>query len=193
LTVPGFDPANSILVPVWSGVEDIFSLAQDFLLLIFRLQEKLNFHFDYRRRSNLFLRTIQSSQFADTATVLQSQINSFRFEYDNGFLPPHLRLHGLATSIHQNTQARLCGIAPPRANMVSDNIPQIQGLPASYRLSRDDPTRHGSFTGRSRDSAGRGGNGNVRDDNRRNARQASDQATPRGCACPTNPRLARPD
>jgi hypothetical protein len=192
LTVPGFDPANSTLVPVWSGVEDIFSLAQDFLLY-FRLQEKLNFHFDDHRCSNLCLQTIQSSQFANTATVLQSQINSFRFECDDGFLPPHLRLHGLATSIHQNTQACLSGIARPCANMVSDNIPQIQGIPASYRLSRDDPTRHGGFTGRSRDSAGRGGDGIVRDDNRRNARQASDQATPCGRAGPTNPRLARPD
>ncbi len=54
LIVPGFDPANSISVPVWSGVEDIFSLAQEFLLY-FRLQEKLNFHFNDRRRSNLFL------------------------------------------------------------------------------------------------------------------------------------------
>jgi hypothetical protein len=48
LTVPGFDPANSILVPVWSGVDDIFLFAQEFLLY-FRLQEKLNFHFDDRR------------------------------------------------------------------------------------------------------------------------------------------------
>ncbi len=48
LTVSGFDPANSILVPVWSGVDDIFSFAQEFLLYL-RLQEKLNFHFDDRR------------------------------------------------------------------------------------------------------------------------------------------------
>ncbi len=47
LTVPGFDPANSILVPVWSGVDDIFSFAQEFLLY-FCLQEKLNFHFNDR-------------------------------------------------------------------------------------------------------------------------------------------------
>jgi hypothetical protein len=42
LTVPGFDPANSISVPVWSRADDIFWFAQDFLLY-FRLQEKLNF------------------------------------------------------------------------------------------------------------------------------------------------------
>jgi hypothetical protein len=112
LTVLGFDPANSILVPVWSRADDIFSFAQEFLLY-FRLQEKLNFHFDDRRRSNIFLWAIQCSEFAKIATVIQTQINSFRFEYDDGFLPPHLRLHGLATSIHQNTQARLSGIAHP--------------------------------------------------------------------------------
>jgi hypothetical protein len=37
LTVPGFDPANSTLVLVWSGVDDIFSFTQEFLLY-FRLQ-----------------------------------------------------------------------------------------------------------------------------------------------------------
>ncbi len=112
LTVPSFDPANSILVPVWSGANDIFSFAQEFLLY-FCLQEKLNFHFDDRRRSNIFLWAIQCSEFAEIATVIQTQINLFRFEYDDGFLPPHLHLHGLATSIHQNTQARLSGIAHP--------------------------------------------------------------------------------
>jgi len=176
LTVPGFDPANSIMVPVWSGMDDIFSLAQEFLLY-FHLQEKLNFHFDDRRRSNIFLRAIQSSQFADTVTVLQSQINSFRFEYDDGFLPPHLCLHGLATSIHQNTQACLTGIARPRANMVSDNLLQIQEIPTSYRISQDDPPRRNN---RSRDSAGHAGNGVIGEDTRCYARQAQDRATPRG-------------
>jgi hypothetical protein len=171
-------------------MDDIFSLAQEFLLY-FCLQEKLNFHFDDRRRSNIFLRAIQSSQFADTVTVLQSQINSFRFEYDDGFLPPHLCLHGLATSIHQNTQACLTGIARPRANMVSDNLLQIQEIPTSYRISRDDPPR---LNNRSRDSAGHAGNGFIGENTWRYAGQAQDRATPRGRVRPSNPgRLARPD
>ncbi len=35
-------------------------------------------------------------------------------EFDDGYLPPHLRPHGLATSIHQNAQARLWDIISPR-------------------------------------------------------------------------------
>ena len=194
LTVPGFDPANSIMVPVWSGSEDIFSFAQDFLLY-FRLQEKINFHFDDRRRSNIFLQAIQSSQFADTVTVLQSQVNSFRFEYDDGFLPPHLRLHGLATSIHQNTQARLMPIAHPRTHRVSDSgLLPIQDVPTSCRINRDDPPRRDNhFAGRSRDSAGHD-NGPVRDDEHRYAGRTPVRAHTRGRPRPSNPgRLARPD
>jgi hypothetical protein len=193
LTVPGFDPANSILVPVWSGVDDIFSFAQEFFLY-FHLQEKLNFHFDNRRRSNIFFWVIQSSEFSDTATVLQSQINSFLFEYDDGFLPPHLCLHGLATSIHQNTQACLTGIACPHTNMVTGNLMQIQGIPTSYTISHDDLPCRDNYPGRSRDSGGRVGNGFVGDDNHSNAGRVQDRATLRGRGRPSKPgRLARPD
>jgi hypothetical protein len=193
LTVPGFDPANSILVPVWSGVDDIFSFAQEFLLY-FCLQEKLNFHFNDRQRSNIFLRAIQSSEFANTATVLQTQINSFRFEYDDGFLPPHLRLHGLATSIHQNTQARLTGIACPRTHMVTGNLLQIQGLPTSFRISRGNLPPCDNYPGRSHDSGGRFVNGFVGDDNRGNVGRVQDCGPPRRRGRPPNSGwLARPD
>jgi hypothetical protein len=53
----------------------------------------------------MFLRAVQSSEYADTVTTLQSHVNSFMEEYDRGYLPPHLCLHGLANSIHQNAQA----------------------------------------------------------------------------------------
>jgi hypothetical protein len=54
LIFPGFNPAVPIQVPVWTGSEDIFSFAQEYLLY-FRLQEKLNVHFDDRNRSSIFL------------------------------------------------------------------------------------------------------------------------------------------
>jgi hypothetical protein len=193
LTVPGFDLANSILVPVWSGVDDIFLFAQEFLLY-FCLQEKLNFHFNDCRRSNIFLWAIQSSEFADTATVLQTQINLFRFEYDDGFLPPHLHLHGLATSIHQNTQAYLTGIARPRTHMVTGNLLQIQGLLTSFKISRGDLPPRDNYPGRSRDSGGRFGDGFVGDDNHGNVGWVQDHGPPRGHGRPPNSGwLARPD
>jgi hypothetical protein len=193
LTVLGFDPANSISVPVWSGVEDIFSFAQDFLLY-FRLQEKLNFHFDDRHRSNIFLRAVQTSEFADTATVLQTQINSFQFEYDDGFLPPHLRLHGLATSIHQNTQARLTGIGRPRSHMVTGNLSQIQGLPTSFRISRGDLPHRDNKPRQFCNNGGRFNDGFDGDSGRDSSGCPHNCGTPREHGHPASSgRLARPD
>jgi hypothetical protein len=125
LIIPGFDPAVPIQVPVWTGSNDIFSFAQEYLLY-FHLHEKLNFHFDDRNHSGIFLWAIQFSEFADTVTMLQTQMNSFQFEYGDGYLPPHLHIHGLATSIHQNTQARLKDVARPRAHRIDGNIALIQ-------------------------------------------------------------------
>ncbi len=113
LTVPGFDPTVPICVPNWSDVADIFHFAQAFLLY-FRLQAKVKFHYDDHTCSGMFLRAVQLTEFADTVTTLLLHVNSFRQEFDDGYLPPHLRLHGLATSIHQTTQARLRDVISPR-------------------------------------------------------------------------------
>ncbi len=83
----------------------IFQFAQDYLF--FRLQAKLNFHYDDRSWSGLFLHAVQYSQFADTVTVFQSLVDLYQQEFEDGYLPPNLCLHGLAISIHQNAQAQL--------------------------------------------------------------------------------------
>jgi hypothetical protein len=70
LTVPGFDPVVPIQIPTWSNADDVFSFAQSYLPY-FRLQSKQNFHYDDRKRSSIFLRAIQFSDFADTVTTLQ--------------------------------------------------------------------------------------------------------------------------
>ncbi len=75
LTIPSFDPVVPIQVPVWTGANNIFSFAHEYLLF-FHLQEKLNFHFDDQNGSCIFLRAIQFSKLADTVTVLQTQMNS---------------------------------------------------------------------------------------------------------------------
>ena len=63
LTVPGFDPTVPITIPSWADADDIFHFAQEYLLY-FRLQAKLNFHYDDRTRSGIFLRAVQFSEFA---------------------------------------------------------------------------------------------------------------------------------
>ena len=154
LTVPGFDPTVPVRVPAWSDAEDIFHFAQAFLLY-FRLQAKMKFHYDERTRSGMFLRAIQYTDFSDTVTTLLSHVNSFRTEYDDGYLPQHLRLHGLATSIHQTTQGRLRDIISPRVRRVAEDdtafsyntvvgtAPRVQGVPTVFRLAHDDQPHPG--------------------------------------------------
>ncbi len=157
-------------------------------------REKLNFHFDDCHRSNIFLWAIQTSEFADTATVLQTQINSFQFEYDDGFLPPHLHLHGLATSIHQNTQARLTGIARPRAHMGTGNLSQIQGLPTSFRISRGNLPHYDNKSGRFRDNGGSFNDGFDWDSSRGSIGRSHNHGTPHERGRPASSGwLARPD
>jgi len=148
LTVPGFDPVVPIQIPTWSNAVDVFGFAQTYLLY-FRLQSKQNFHYDDRTRSSIFLRAIQFSDFADTVTTLQSHVNSFREQYDDGYLPPHLRIHGLATSINQNTQARMRDIISPRVRRL---ITIVQGIPTIHSVDRDDRQRVGF---KERDGGGR--------------------------------------
>jgi hypothetical protein len=148
LTVPGFDPTVPIRVPTWSDVEDIFHFAQAFLLF-FQLQAKVKFHYDDRTCSGMFLRAIQFTEFADTVTTLLSHVNSYRTEYDDGYLPPRLRLHGLATSIHQTTQGWLRDVISPRVRRVLEDddihdgrdfphsLTRVQGVPRVNRMGRD--------------------------------------------------------
>jgi hypothetical protein len=62
----------------------------------------------------MFLRAITSSKYADVITTIQSHVDVFRHEDDNGFLPTHLRLHGIANMLHQNAKARVRDVGQPR-------------------------------------------------------------------------------
>ena len=186
LAVPGFDPTVSITIPSWDTADDIFHFAQAYLLY-FRLQAKVNFHYDDRTRSGIFLRAVQFSDYADTVTTLQSHVNSFRDEYEDGYLPPHLRLHGLATSINQNAQARLRDIANPRMRRLDGDFSRVQGVPTCHRVGREETPRGGGFRDRGGDRNDRGGEtprgGGFRDrGGDRNDRGGfrNDRATPRG-------------
>jgi hypothetical protein len=115
LTVPGFDPTVPILPPTWHRDSDVFNFCQAHLLY-FRLQAKKNNYFDARTRISIFLRAIADSKYADIATLLQAQVSSFRNTNDDGYLPHHLRLSGIATIINTNAKARIRDFATPRVN-----------------------------------------------------------------------------
>jgi hypothetical protein len=159
LTVPGFDPVVPIQTPLWTNYEDIFHFSQAHLLY-FQLQTKMHYHFMDRTRSGIFLRAIQHSDYADTVTTLQSHVNSYKEDYDMGFLPPHRRLHGLAESIHQNAQARLWDVISPHVQQLDMGPSLIQGLPPLalhspfvYQLGRPNHTGNG-YHDRDRDGGG---------------------------------------
>jgi hypothetical protein len=129
LTVPRFNPVVPLQAPQWSNSDNIFSFAQAYLLQ-FRLQGKMHFHYGDRTRSRIFLRAIEFSNFADMVTTLQSHVNLFQEPFNDDYLPPHLRIHGLATSIHQN-------IAPTAS-------PSIDDLPFAILPSPEPPPRDAS-------------------------------------------------
>ena len=138
--MPGFDPIVPIHPPQWANSNNVFHFAQAYLLF-FRLQGKMLYHYTDCTRSGIFLRAILHSDYANTVTLLQSHVNSYREEYDTGFLPPHLCVHGLAESIHQNAQWCMRDIASPRIRRLDVGTSQIQGLPNSttvYRFERHD-------------------------------------------------------
>jgi hypothetical protein len=164
LSVPGFDPVVPIKIPQWTTSDDIFSFAQAYLLH-FRLQAKMNFHYGDRTCAGIFLHAIQSSEFADTVTTLQSHVNSFREPYGNDYLPPHLRIHGLATSIHQNYQSRMRDTFSPRVWRLSlHTTGLIQGVPVVRRIDRPS---YGRATPRGGDDRSRDSSGSFRDGGRR--------------------------
>jgi hypothetical protein len=153
----------------------------------------------------MFLRAMQFSEYADTVTTLQSHVNSFRQEYDNGYLPPHLRLHGLATSIHQNAQARLRDIISPHVRRVlgdefsfahrtfDRDYSLVQGLPRAYRLGRDDHPCRATWMANNDGYRGWGGSDDYYGCHKHPQPPDGASARGRGRAPRAPGRLARPD
>ena len=100
----------------------------------------------------MFLRGVQSTEYANMVTTLLSHVNSFQQEFDGGYLPPHLRVHGLATSIHQTIMAHIRDVHTPRVRHVlehrqairdftlGERLSRVQGAPQVNRFSRDGGT-----------------------------------------------------
>jgi hypothetical protein len=72
-------------------------------------------------QTNIFLRNIQLLEYADVVTTLQSQVNAYLADDDEGYLPANLCINGIATAIHTNASARVrdVGFVPPRVRRVA--------------------------------------------------------------------------
>jgi len=197
LAVPGFKSMNPVQVPAWNSETDVLSFCRAHLLY-FRLQAKHNMFFSARTQTNMFLRNIQPSEYADVVTTLQSQVNAYLAEDDDGYLPANLCINGIATAIYMNASARVrdVGLASPRVRRVAgdwdsnpvfdDELPLcgVQGYcPRVYRVEqgqdrfrrpydREGPAGRGS-RGFDRDMAGRGRGDFARDGRRPSPRDRS--------------------
>jgi hypothetical protein len=115
---------------VWHRDTNVFEFCQAHLLY-FRLQAKKNNYFDARMRTTIFLRAISTSAYANIVTLLQTQVDSYRNPDDDGYLPHHLRLNGIATLINNNAKARVRDLATPR-------IHRMDGASSGLDLEADD-------------------------------------------------------
>jgi hypothetical protein len=134
LMVPGFNPVVPIQTPQRLECDNIFHFSQAYLLY-FRLQTKMHYHYNDWTRRGIFHCVIQHSDYTNTITTLQSHMNLYRKEYNTGFIPPHLCLHGLAKSIHQNAQACLQDIVTPCVQCLDLGSYLIQGIPNTSPLT----------------------------------------------------------
>jgi hypothetical protein len=103
LAVPGFDPTVPILPPTWSRNLYMFDFCQGHLLY-FPLQAKKNNYFDACMHTSIFRRIIADSKYVNIVTLLQAKINAYCNPNNNGYLPHHLQLSGIATLINNNSR-----------------------------------------------------------------------------------------
>jgi hypothetical protein len=113
LTVPEFKSMNPVHLPTWTPNSDILSFCHEHLLY-FRLQSKHNMFFSSHTQTNIFLRNIQQSEYADVVTTLQSHVNAYLADNDEGYLPTNLCINEIATAIHTNALSRVQDVCQPR-------------------------------------------------------------------------------
>ena len=66
----------------------------------------------------MFLKAIALSEYAGIVTTLQSNLDSYRHEDDEYFLPQHFRVTSIAMSIHNNAKAWVQDFGQRRINRV---------------------------------------------------------------------------
>ena len=64
-----------------------------------------------RTQTNIFLCNIQQSEYANVVTILQSHVNAYICEDDDGYLPMNLCINGIATAIYTNAANHVRDVA----------------------------------------------------------------------------------
>ena len=118
LFVPGFDPTIPIAQPVWTPDSSILDFCQSHMLY-FHLQAKKNMFFSSRDRTTIFLCAVTPSEYADVITNLQTSADAYRHPDNDGILPDHLQLDGIATLIHNNAKHRVRDLHSPWVRLVA--------------------------------------------------------------------------
>ena len=118
LYVPGFDPTVPIAQPTWTRETTILEFCQSHLLY-FRLQAKKNVFFSARDRTNIFLRAVAPSEYADIVTTIMTSVDTYRHPEDDGHLPDQFRINEIAMLIHTNAKHRTRDFRTPRINRVT--------------------------------------------------------------------------
>ncbi len=177
LFVPGFDPTIPIAQPVWTPDCSILDFCQGHLLY-FCLQAKKNMFFSSRDRTNIFLRAIAPSEYADVVTTLQTSVDAYRHPEDDGLLPDHLRLDGIATLIHNNAKHWVRDLASPHIHrVVESETPWDNNDPAICHLQGYSP-RVFRFEHKSRDR-GSTDQGSTRNDTWGHTRGGTSRSDPK--------------
>jgi hypothetical protein len=110
LTVPGFNPAKPVRIPIWQD-NNIFEFTLSFSLY-YHLKAKRGILHDNRMRSVTFLNAIQDPGYTDIVSTLMSHIHNYYAKDNNGYLSINLCLMGLATQLHTSAQMRASTVVP---------------------------------------------------------------------------------
>jgi hypothetical protein len=127
LSVPGFNPTLPLLLLLWTSFTNLFQFCRSHHFY-FRIQGTRGIFFDNCTKSGIFLCAIQLSEYADMVTMLQSHIDLFHGDFDDGLLPYHLCLNGITEAINNHSIACLGDVGFPWVHHnTADDARAIQG------------------------------------------------------------------
>ena len=101
LAVPEFDPMLHVTALVWGDYLDVLDFCNA-NLLYFRLQAKNGLYFDDCKKSCMFFCSVKNTEYVDVVTILQTHVETYIDQYNDGYLLPHLCLVGLAQQLDKH-------------------------------------------------------------------------------------------